>query len=93
MTNIFSNIGRATRREFWTTCLMCVLFISITGPMVDSWITNPTFRGFGIFWIVFITCWGLGCVTRKRCRDLGISSWRQFDPRYCLDIPFKKGRD
>lgn len=92
MKNIFSNIGRATRREFWTTCLMCVLFISITGPMVDH-MSNLTLRDFSIFGMVFVTCWILGCVTRKRCRDLGISSWRQFDPRYVLDIPFKKGKD
>lgn len=91
MKNIFSNTGRATRREFWTTCLMCVLFICITGPMIDD-IGNPTVGRFSVFGLVFVTCWVFGCVTRKRCRDLGISSWRQFDPRYCLDIPFKTGK-
>ncbi len=93
MKNIFSNTGKATRKEFWMTCLMCIIFICIAGPMIDNYVDSNALRGFSIFGVVFITCWVLGCVTRKRCHDLGISSWKQFDPRYCLDIPFKKGQN
>lgn len=92
MITLFSNKGKSTRLEFWVTCLGCMLFLCITGPMVDM-IGTPVLRDFSVFGLIFITCWVLGCVTRKRCRDLGISSWKQFDPRYCLDIPFRKGRD
>lgn len=91
MTTVFSSKGKASRMEFWTTCLLCVVIICLVGPMIDN-IGNPVIRSFSIFGLVFVTCWILECVTRKRCHDLGISSWKQFNPRYCLDILFKEGK-
>lgn len=90
MTNIFSNKGKSTRMEFWTTCIICIVIICIVGPMIDN-ISNPMYHDLSIFGLIFISCWIFSSVTRKRCHDLGISSWKQFNPRYCLDIPFKKG--
>lgn len=90
MTNIFSNKGKATRTEFWTTCIICIVIICVVGPMIDK-ISNPTIHTMSIFGLTFFSCWIFATVTRKRCNDLGISSWKQFNPRWCLNIPFKKG--
>lgn len=90
MKNVFSNKGRASRCEFWITCLVCVVVICVVGPMIDLLKDHSVLHGFAIFCLAFVCCWVFGCVTRKRCRDLGIDSWSQFNVKRCLDIPFKK---
>lgn len=90
MKELFNTQGKANRLEFWITCFVTTIVCCSFGPMIDNF-TSPAHRTTSIVILAVVAVWTLLRVTIRRCHDLEISSWRQFDPRYCLQIPFKKG--
>lgn len=86
--NIFRYTGKATRTEFWTICICCIASLFVAGPVIDS-IDNPGKTAVIILYaLLFIRT--LSAVAARRCHDLGLSGWSQFNPRYYLRIPFGK---